>query len=201
MLWPVRGATIANAVGVNSQGIAVGYSWAEGNHWSATLWKNGKAQVLSQGSVAAAINDKGTIVGFGGGHALLWKDGKVSTLKGDKATAEALSPGGVMGGAMAGAPVVWQSPDAAPIALAVPEGLYGKVMAINDRGQAVGIVHNKKEAWPAYWKNGKFRPIKTLIPAGSTFTELFPRSVNNKGQLIGVGITKSGKLCGFVYTP
>ncbi len=73
-------------------------------------------------------------------------------------------------------------------------------MAVNDQGQALGVVYNDKHFWPAYWKNGKPQPIDWLIPSGSNFVEIVPRSLNNQGQMTGVGLTRSGEWRGFIYT-
>ena len=206
-LAALPGASDVQALGVNSEGTVVGNSFFSENEVRATIWdKTGKRVPLpgftaKDNSLAVAVNDKGLVAGMTQACPVVWQHGRLLPLQGGKGAALALSQNGVIGGTVEGKPVIWKNAASEPTLLSIPPGFQGQVVAVNDRGQALGVVYNDKHFWPYYWKDGKPQAIDWLIPPGSNFVEIIPRSLNNKGQLVGVGITRSGELRGFVYTP
>ena len=193
--------TFSQALGVNSQGVAVGYA-ERGDDLVAVLWKAGKAQLLKESLAAVAINDSGLVLTIGRGRTLAWKDGKAVALRGTLVDARALSPQGVIGGHQDGRPTIWQNDKSDPVLLPCLKGYQGAVSSVNDRGQALGYLYTKeREVRYVYWEKGKLFSADSLIPKGSNFVKIFPQSINNKGQIVGMGTTRQGKSCGFIYTP
>lgn len=186
----------------------MGYSIFSANEVRATVWdKTGKKMPLpgftaKDNSLAFAINDRGIVAGMTQACPVVWQYGRLLVLRGGgKGAALALSQNGVIGGTVEGKPVIWKNTASEPTLFSIPPGYQGQVMAVNDQGQALGVVYNDKHFWPFYWKNGKPQPIDWLIPPGSNFAEIIPRSLNNKGQMTGVGLTNNGEWRGFIYTP
>ncbi|MBB6048505.1 hypothetical protein [Armatimonas rosea] len=214
VLPSLTGARFSVATGVNTAGVAVGYvdfgdeeprASYRYRGYRAVLWKDGLVEFLDEEErgIAAAINDSGLIAGYSTGQPVVWQKARKYLLKGGPGQAKALSLAGVIGGVLAGKPTIWSQLRATPKLLATPERVPGEVRAVNDRGQAVGVVFDPKAKAPrgAYWEDGTFRDPNTLIPAGSNFRELFPQELNSRGQLVGVGYTNRDELRGFIYTP
>ncbi len=77
------------------------------------------------------------------------------------------------------------------------------VSRLNDNGEIVGYTTQMESdvlhAW--LYKNGQTYDLADLIPRGS---ELVPKAamwINNKGQIVGLATTKTGKDVGFLMTP
>jgi uncharacterized membrane protein len=214
LLPSLTGARFSVATDVNTAGMAVGYvdfgdeeprASYRYQGYRAVFWKDGLVQFLDEEErgIAVAINDSGLIAGSSTGQPVVWQKARKYLLKGGPGQAKALSLAGVIGGMLAGKPAIWSQLRATPKLLPTPESIPGEVRAVNDRGQAVGVVFDPKAKATrgAYWEDGEFRDPSTLIPAGSNFKELFPFGLNSRGQLVGVGYISSGEQRGFVYTP
>jgi probable HAF family extracellular repeat protein len=191
---------------INDHGEVVGWKQAA-NMSRAFLWVNGKRTALptlgGPSSSAAAINDRGQIVGSADtkvrdkdgaplSHAALWEKGRVTdlgTLGGP--TSEALDindRGQIVGKADTkakgefGDPIwhafLWEKgkmTDLGP--------LFNEAKAINDRGQIVGHCDFPKPFRDdaCLWENGKLTDLGTLprMPDSSAF------ALNNSGQIVG----------------
>lgn len=148
-------------------------------------------------SMAAAINDRGDVVGSrwnedasGVQHATVWwHDGQVielASLEGNYSTSasDINNRGEVVGMAstMYGSrPVVWRHERV--IDLATPEDEGGFASAINDRGEIVGMV-GSVTLRTVVWRHGRFTVLR--MPPGETFT---PTDINNRGEIVGVHVT------------
>jgi probable HAF family extracellular repeat protein len=157
------------AIGINNQGQAVGYSGTctAVNH--AVVWENDTATPLpnlgNPYAVAYAINSHGQIVGQainsdGTPLAALWQNNTVTALGGG-----ALLPG-----------------DQATFAT-----------SINNRGQAVGSSF-AQGGWShgLIWQNGVMTDLNTLFPASSHLYVISASNINDSGQIAGMAIEMAG---------
>jgi probable HAF family extracellular repeat protein len=191
-LPPLPGDTVGIGFGINDKGEAVGATGICANtplvpapfgpH--AVLWRNGVPTDLGnlggkRLNVAAAINDKGQVVG-------------TSDLRGDKADPAFLwteSTGmqniGTLGTDKSGLP-----------------GGYG---GINNVGQVVGescsgyLGTGRCRAF--LWQNNVMTDLNTLIPADSPLHLVWAFQINDAGEIAGLGMTGTGELHAFLATP
>jgi probable HAF family extracellular repeat protein len=192
-LPPLPGDTVGIALGLNDKGEAVGGTgrcantplnpFAETPH--AVLWRNGVP--IDLGSLggkllntAAAINDKGQVVGS-------------SDLPGDKADpaflwteATGMQNIGTLGTDKSG----------------LPGGFGG----INNIGQVVGescsgyLGTGKCRAF--LWQDNVMTDLNTLIRRGSPLYLVFPSQINDAGEIVGLGVnTSTGEPHAFLATP
>lgn len=186
-LRPLPGDSVGFALGVNNRGQAVGASGLCSNtplvplqvgpH--AVLWDNGKPINLgslggSQINTAAAINDRGEVIGgsdLSGDtviHSFLWTKAKgmqdLGTLSGD-----AISLGG------------W----------------------INNKTQVVGWSCDSSGNCRAYfWQNNVMTDLNSLIPAHSKLYLMFAYTITDAGDIVGQALDKStGDLHAFLARP
>ena len=192
-LAPLPGDTVSFAFGMNIEGEVVGVSGLCSNvslppnatpggpH--AVLWeKDGSATDLGSlpggvmNNVAGSINDLGQVVGTsvlsdGTVHSFLWT--RKSGMKDI--------------GSFPGA-VVTVTPCCG---------------SINDSGQAVGFsVDGATGNLRAFvWQKGELTDLNSLIPANSPLYLLMAQVINSRGEIIGLGLTKTGEVHGFLAKP
>jgi probable HAF family extracellular repeat protein len=171
----------AQAIGINQQGEAVGYSGTCTQAIHAVLWKNNTAFALPDlgsqaSSFAEAINDRNQIVGLvasANGQtfvAALWQNGKIKNL-------------GTLG-------------DFAALA----EG-------INNKGQIVGSTKDDQNNWVRafIYEDGKMIDLNTLFPAHSNLYATMANDINERGEISGMATVLSGPHKGethaFLATP
>jgi probable HAF family extracellular repeat protein len=191
------GDTVGIAMWINDNGQAVGFSGtcantlvppvAGGPH--AVLWENdtvtdlgslggtSNAAVLGVANNALGINNRGQISG-------------VSAL-----------PGSSTGHAF-----LWTSETGMQDLGTVPGDLGSAGLAINDRGEVVGESYGAggpmgMNGKAAVWKNGTATDLNTLVPADSPLYLLSAFSINDRGQIVGFGVTNSGDLHAFLANP
>jgi probable HAF family extracellular repeat protein len=88
----------------------------------------------------------------------------------------------------------------------LPGDLVSAGLGINNRGQVVG---NSVSApgpptgnpHPFLWQDGVLADLNTLIPAGSPLQLLTAFSINDRGQIAGLGVTSSGVVHAYLATP
>jgi probable HAF family extracellular repeat protein len=187
------------ALGINENGQAVGTSglcsntvlpgFVIGPH--AVLWdKDGSVHdlgslggtsnpaILAVGNVAFSINNLGQVVGTS-----------------------------AMPGSTRNHPFLWTR-ETGMQDLGVLEGdVVGAGLAINNRGDVVGASIGPPGAMSgdpraALWRNGQKSDLNTLSQADSPFVALLTAfAINDAGQIVGFGVTKSGDIHGFLATP
>jgi probable HAF family extracellular repeat protein len=183
-LHPYGNDPDGQALGINNQGQAVGYS---GNctavHY-AVLWESLTATPLpnlgNPFAVAYAINGRGQIVGQGVNSdgtplAVLWQNNTVTSLGGGD-----LPPG-----------------DVASFAT-----------SINNRGQAVGSSFDSTGSWShgLLWQNGVMIDLNTVFPASDHLFVVSASNINESGQIAGMALVMHGSqlenvVHGFLATP
>ena len=220
-----RGSVGAQASDVNATGLAVGWSSNSIGDTSAVRWDGPRPTSLASGanapsiSLAAAVNDAGTIVGRGDfatepfRRALRWQDTTMTTLPGlgsgyDSATAISQS-GLVTGGGLSPADskfhaVLWNGNTVTDLGLFGPSPTSG--WGVNTCGTVVGdavvsVVDDITEA--VIWRGGESAmALESLLPAGHGWDLHVARAINDTGQVVGYGY-RSGMpgLRSFLMTP
>jgi probable HAF family extracellular repeat protein len=189
------------------------------------LWENGKAKAkaLPTGSDLSGnalwINDKGQIVGFTGpcaatSHAAVWDHDNVSTLPDNGAGAEAFGNNnrdqivGFVGSPDSGIPnaALWQNDMLINLGL-LPGDLGGIASGINDKGQVVGSNFDSQGNWnhAFIWQNNVMTDLNALFPHNSNLFATMANKINERGQISGMAIVRSGPDMGnihaFIATP
>jgi probable HAF family extracellular repeat protein len=189
------------------------------------LWENGKAQALlpvgnDPDSEAVDINSQGDTVGYSGtcggsaNHAVLWEYGNPTPLPdlGFSGSNEAYGindQGEIVGTVSNGTffyAALWKDQT-----LTVLKFLPGDILAlgeaINNQGQVVGSALDSKFEWShaLIWENGKTININTLFPASLNLYATMANQINDKGQISGMAVIRSGphkgEIDAFVATP
>jgi probable HAF family extracellular repeat protein len=151
------------------------------------------ANVLGEGGMAEAINDKGQIVGSGGtaSGAFLWDNGAIIGLamppgmRGAEAmdiNGSGIIVGAVVDGSNRAHPVRWNAPDQ-PELLNTGLDCCGEARAINDDGVIAGAVSSGREGdgHAVIWDvNGRLHPIQTIVGG-----ESFAWDINASGEVVG----------------
>ena len=189
------------------------------------LWENGKAKAkaLPTGNDPSGnalwINDKGQIVGFTGAcaatsHAVVWDHDNVSTLPDNKTGAEAFGNNnrgqivGFVGAPDSGIPnaALWQNDMLINLGL-LPGDLGGIASGINDKGQVVGSNFDSQANWnhAFIWRNNVMTDLNALFPHNSNLFATMANKINERGQISGMAIVRSGPDMGnihaFIATP
>jgi probable HAF family extracellular repeat protein len=213
-LGAILGSGDSEAWAINNAGQVVGIVY--GPLIYAFLWQNDNGVInlgsLGSGySIAYAINEYTQVVGAsqsvgGPAHAFIWDSingmRDIGTLGGSVSKAYGINDHGqVVGEAqyMLGYDeyhaFLWDSKrgkmDLGP----------GKARAINNVSQVVGYLSTGGPAF--YWdiEVGKI-PLSDLLPANSGWIKfVFAYDINNRSQIVGQGITNSGKSHAFLMTP
>jgi len=171
------GDPVGIAFAINSWGQATGYSGNCTTAFHALLWQNGKATNLGNlgGTLSEGvdINNWGQVTG-------------VSTLPGDEYyhaflwTRGAITDLGTLSGDVSSS----------------GDGL-------NDWGQVVGGSYSASGGSRAYiWQNGVMTDLNTLIPPNSPLYLLEATgTINDSGQIAGIGLTSAGDVHAFLATP
>ncbi|HEY1470516.1 MAG TPA: hypothetical protein VGF61_15845 [Candidatus Acidoferrum sp.] len=187
------------------------------------LWENGKAKALPTGNDpggnALWISDKGQIVGFTGpcgatNHAVVWDHDNVNTLPDNGTGAEAFGNNnrgqivGFVGAPDSGIPnaALWQNDMLINLGL-LPGDFGGIASGINDKGQVVGSNFDSQGNWnhAFIWQNNVMTDLNALIPANSNLRAVMANKINERGQISGMAIVRSGpdkdNIHAFIATP
>ena len=187
------------------------------------LWENGKAKALPTGNDpggnALWINENGQIVGFTGpcgatNHAVVWDKDNVNTLPDNGTGAEAFGNNnrgqivGFVGAPDSGIPnaALWQNDMLINLGL-LPGDAGGIASGINDKGQVVGSNFDSQGNWnhAFIWQNNVMTDLNALIPANSNLRAVMANKINERGQISGMAIVRSGpdegNIHAFIATP
>jgi probable HAF family extracellular repeat protein len=170
------------AYGINDQGQAVGYSGTCTAALHAVLWQNGTAFPLPdlgfpRSNLAWAINDQGQIVG------------QVRSADGTTKYA-----------------TLWQNGTMTNLGL-LPGDFGASASGINNQGQVVGSAWDSNFNWSHgfIWQNGVLTDLNTLFPASSNLFAVMANKINERGQISGMAIVRSGpnegNIHAFLATP
>lgn len=165
---------------INNLGQIVGTSFAP----SQTSIDNSQAVVLTSGqvielpalngstqSIGYDINNRGQVVGYSDNEAVLWSDGDALGL-------------GILGS---------------------NDNTYSVATGINDLGQVVGYSTIYEVSFPTYGRHaflwdGQLKDLNNLIPFDSGWELEDAMHINNKGQIVGMGIL-NGQYHAYLLTP
>lgn len=184
-LGTLEGDTTSAALGINDRGQVVGYGsfigFPEPGPTHAILWDQGEITSIGvlggvfDSSVAAAINNRGQVVGSSANqrlfpdapiyqHAFLWEDGVMTDL-------------GTLGGD------------------AIIEGDISAASALNEHGQIVGSSTTASgDTHAVLWQNGVMTDLGTL---GGTFSDA--ADIDERGQIVGTSTTAAGERHAFLW--
>jgi probable HAF family extracellular repeat protein len=191
------------------------------------LWENGQAQVKAKalptgsdpGGNALWINDQGQAVGYTGpcgatNHAVVWENGNVNPLLDYGTGAEAFgnnNRGQIVG--FVGSPdgttlygTLWQNDTLTKLGL-LPGDFGGIASGINDKGQVVGSNFDSNFNWSHafIWQNNVITDLNRLFPASSNLFAVMANKINERGQISGMAIVRSGpdegNIHAFLATP
>jgi probable HAF family extracellular repeat protein len=163
-----------NALWLNDQGQAVGFTGPCGATNHAVVWENGNVSPLldyGTGAEAFGNNNRGQIVGF-----VSSPDG--STLYG----------------------ALWQNGTLTKLVL-LPGDFGGLASGINNKGQVVGSNFDSNFDWSHafIWQDGAMTDLNTLLPASSNLFATMANKINERGQISGMAIVVSGPDKGNVH--
>jgi probable HAF family extracellular repeat protein len=237
---PTLGGANGVASAINYRGVVAGHAETTRrdpdpgcpvSQFKPVIWDNGRIQELSTFGdpvgVAAAINDRGQVVGASGtcgpfnvnsglylveNHALLWDHGAVTDLGNLGGT------GGLAGnhacainnlGQVVGHSelpnnttfhgFLWTSELGMRDLDTLPNDAASLALGINDRGEVVGASLDANfNPRAVLWENDAMTDLNTLVSATSGLYLLVANSINSSGEIVGVGVTSTGEVHGFL---
>ena len=193
------------------------------NTTGAFLWENGVMTNLGSFggtcTFASNLNNRGEIVGLSTTtgdqfqHAFLWKDGSFSELPnangGNNSAGLALNEGGAVAG-FASLPgnsllhaALWKAGEMTDLGT-VDEDLCSNGYSINSRQQVVGVsvpTCDFDTTRAFLWENGSIADLNALIPADSSLYLTAPDTINDRGEIAGVGVDANGNQHAFLLIP
>ena len=192
--------------------IQVPVLWEKGNHGIY------KAQALPTGSDpdgdAFWINDQGQAVGNTGtcggatSHAASWKDRTLTTLQdlGTGATAFSINDQDQIVGTVGSADhktqtgALWQNQTLTTLGL-LPGDSGGIATGINSKGQVVGSNWDSTFSWSHafIWEDNVMIDLNALFPASSNLCAVMANKINERGQISGMAIVRSGPDAGNIH--
>lgn len=196
------GGRYAYPLSINEQAQVVGYSVSGARRDHAFLWENGSEVTLctnSKESRATSINNQGQVVGWretteGEWYLFLWEDGKMKDL-GIK-----IYPGRsimindkskIIASRLNNKSILWENGEVTDLGF--------RAIAINNKGQVLGVMESRGQDDYLIWENGtiteiSFNPdIPNVVNEGARF-----RDLNDSGQLTGVIVAEDPDTdCGY----
>jgi probable HAF family extracellular repeat protein len=222
------GGSASIASGINDAGQVCGAAnLSTAGTYHAFLWTNGAMKDLgtlgdaANSSFAYGVNAAGQATGTAGDiyggpiHAFLWKNGAMKdlgTLGGDFSYGNAINGAGQVVGAADLDPghrhaFLWA--DGTMTDLGTLGGTYSHAYGINAAGQVVGASTTRIDQlvtgdyliqYAFLWSGGTMKDLNQLIPPGSGWFLASAQSINDTGQIVGIG-TFNGQERAFLLTP
>jgi probable HAF family extracellular repeat protein len=181
------------------------------------LWDKGKAKALPTVSsdtegVAWGINNRGQATGYSGtctsSHAVRWEDDTVIPLDdpGVKGFSQGIGindRGEIIGFVSSGTTyyaAIWRG-TAITSLKTLPGDVNSFGESINNQGQAVGSTQDSKGNWSHafIWQNGVMTDLNTLFPESSNLYATMANQINDRGQISGMAVVRSGSREGEVH--
>jgi probable HAF family extracellular repeat protein/predicted outer membrane repeat protein len=214
-LGTLPGRSHSGPGGINNASQVVGASG------TAFLWQDGKMIDLGvlgdSPSAALGINNRGQVVGYsyldrlsGTYHAFLWDSingmrdlGILPNSYCNCSSAYGINDRGQIVGISGDNVFLWEDGEMTDLGTL---GQYSEICTINDTGQVVGAAaYEEGEYYAFYWDTELGMIIlDELLPANSGWRALlYAFDINNRGQIVGVGITDAWEWewHAFVMTP
>lgn len=198
--------SVAN--GINAAGQVVGHANVSVSVTHAFLWQHGTMTDLgtlpgAESSAARAINATGQIVGISGWEAFRWDNGVMTSLFSPPPFTQAEANGINAAGQIVGGTnhaFLW---DAGTVTdLGTLGGAYSMAYGINTAGQVVGSAATADGTWHAFLsQGGAMTDLNSLLPADSGWILREARSVNDAGQIVGMGQHIGYGYRAFLLTP
>ena len=181
--------------------------------------------------VAYEINDRGDVAGTSGTcttfnpnflnnllavHALLWENGKATDLgnlggktgqAGGNAAYSVNNQGEVVGssdltGDTTFHAFLWTRKTGMQDLGTLPGDVASNSISINDAGSVVGLSLDAKFNPRAFlWQKGKMTDLNTMIAGDSPLYLMTGCSINSRGEITGLGMTRSGEIHTYLATP
>jgi len=211
------------AASINNFGQTVGYSYFDGVDRHAFVYDKGVMRDIgcfssdtgTCNTYAFAINDHGQVVGSSG-RAFLYANGRMTEIS-PFGSSESYARGINNGGQVVGEYLT--ADHTAFHAFLYSGGTFTDIQngnspetvayAINDRGQAVGTTWvlpensclecNDYEPHAFVYENGAMTDLNSLLPFGSDWKLVQAFAINNKGRIVGYGLTH-GQFHAFVLS-
>ena len=165
-------------------------------------------------SMARAINDAGTIVGYlGVSGGFIYKDGAMRQLPkadGHASAPEAISPSGRIAGIVYNGATnqnvvaVWDSPDAAPRLLLGNAHEFPEIIGVNDRGDVLVSIKKQVGEYPfqyraVLWRDGVRVDLGDLGDTTLHNRWTYANAWNAKGQIVGRSQVRDRSVIGTEY--
>jgi probable HAF family extracellular repeat protein len=224
---PTLGGNNGQASAINDRGQIVGFaetadedSGCPPRHIQLpVLWEKGKAQPLptvdgDPDGDAFWINNKGQAVGQSNNcgqsiiHAVLWENRTASPLPdyGTGAIAFGINDQGQIVGTVGSSNgttqygALWQNNTLTNLGI-LPGDIGGIASGINNKGQVVGSNWNSHFNWSHafIWQNNVMTDLNTLFPASSNLFAVMANKINERGQISGMAIVRSGPHTGNIH--
>lgn len=217
-LGALPGDAGSEALYINNRGVAVGGSCnADASVWSAVFWREGKIHLLpppkdsptwTAFNSAYSINNEGEIAGMCGPsamlfHTVVWKHGRATdlgTLGGDCSMSFSINDRSqIVGYAQTTTgdwhASLWQNGTVTDLGTFGADTFSG-ALSINNRGQIVGC----SNSYALLWEKHETVDLQTRIPADSGWVLWCAASINDLGQINGLGM-HNGQIRAFLLTP
>ena len=177
----------------------------------AGFWINNRGEVVGASGTCAAYDGRYG-VSLQPRHALLWRKGRLpidlGNLGGSFNNAgfainevEQVVGASDLPGDQYQHAFLWQSGLMRDLGT-LPGDVVSAAVAINNRGLITGVSQDANGNDRAFlWESGVMTDLNTLIPANSPLYLLHCFQINSAGEIVGLGVTSSGEIHGFLATP
>ncbi|MDZ4783102.1 MAG: hypothetical protein SGJ19_22890 [Planctomycetia bacterium] len=214
------------ALGINAFGAVVGNTYDSDSRlsypfsWSASAGFHRFVEPRPvENTLAIAINDSGLIAGYkstaGVVEAVIWQGASTTVVNAPPGMSRFLplamnNSGFVVGGSLnnnaSELATLWKSSEALSLG-DLPGGVvFSRAFSINDLGEVVGSSADEEvtafsETKAFYWNEGVMRDLNEMIDRQSGWVLYNALDINNRGEIVGMGMAPNGRGGGFLLTP